>query len=69
MDYSLILNNVSKHISLNNEEKEYFFSKLELVRVKRNAFLVRKGEECPNSSIFSASFIKCLMEYFGRYDF
>ena len=44
MDYSLILNNVSKHISLNHEEKECFFSKLELVRVKRNEFLVRKGD-------------------------
>lgn len=44
MDFSLILDNVSKHISLDNEEQEYFTSLLEMQKVKRKAFLVRKGE-------------------------
>lgn len=44
MDYSLILSNVSKHISLDDEESEYFVSLLEEVNIKRKEFLVRKGE-------------------------
>lgn len=44
MDYSLILENVGKHILLNPEEEDYFVSLLETREVKRKHFLVRKGE-------------------------
>ncbi|ELR70215.1 cAMP-binding protein [Fulvivirga imtechensis AK7] len=44
MDFSLIIDNINKHISLNSEEQDYFTSLLEVQQVKRRAFLVRKGE-------------------------
>jgi len=44
MDYTLILNNINKHFSINSEEKEYFTSLLDFVSVKRKEFLVRKDE-------------------------
>ena len=44
MDYSLILKNVNRHVSLESDEIDYFTSLLELRTVKRKEFLVSEGD-------------------------
>ncbi|PWT73446.1 MAG: hypothetical protein C5B59_13385 [Bacteroidetes bacterium] len=46
MEYQLILQNVSKHISLQENERNYFFSILELKEVKRKDLLLREQQIC-----------------------
>lgn len=50
MNTDLILNNVSKHISLNDKEKHFFISLLEQKTLKRKEFLLREGEVCKYST-------------------
>jgi CRP-like cAMP-binding protein len=42
----LILSNICKYISLNNEEKKHFLSLLEEEHIVRNRFILRHGELC-----------------------
>jgi len=44
MDSNLILQNLSKHIELTDEEKEIFCSSLKIKKVKRHHFLGEAGE-------------------------
>ena len=46
MDFSLILNNVSKHITLSKEEEVFFTSLLQNSKLKRKAFLLHEGDIC-----------------------
>lgn len=46
MNYELILQNITKHISLDSAETELFTSILEHTKVKRKGFLLRQGEVC-----------------------
>jgi CRP-like cAMP-binding protein len=48
--YNLILNNVCRHIQLNDAEKEIFISRLETRELKRRQFLLSEGEVCKYSS-------------------
>lgn len=46
MKSDLILSSIYKHISLSNEEKEYFLSLLEEENLCKNEFVLRQGESC-----------------------
>ena len=46
MDFSLILNNVSKHITLSKEEEDFFTSLLQHSKLKRKEFLLHEGDIC-----------------------
>ncbi|MBI3883204.1 MAG: Crp/Fnr family transcriptional regulator [Sphingobacteriales bacterium] len=49
MDHSLILDNISKHISLNENELQFFVSLLENKKVKAKKDLLSEGEICKHS--------------------
>lgn len=42
----LLIQNISKHITLSNKEMEYFYSLFKKKEVKKKNFLMRKGEIC-----------------------
>ncbi|HEU4471840.1 MAG TPA: Crp/Fnr family transcriptional regulator [Flavisolibacter sp.] len=44
--YELILQNVSRHISLTEEEKEHFLSLLQPRKLRRHQYLVQAGDPC-----------------------
>ena len=46
MDFSLILNNVSKHITLSKEEEDFFTSLIQHSKLKRKEFLLHEGDIC-----------------------
>jgi len=50
LNHKLILNNISKHISLDKEEEKFFISLLESRKVKRKEFLLQSGDVCRNSA-------------------
>lgn len=50
MNHKLILNNISKHISLDKEEEKFFISLLESRKVKRKEFLLQTGDICRHSA-------------------
>lgn len=50
MSYELILQNVAKHIRLDNAETDFFTSLLEYKAIKRKGFLLRRGEACKTES-------------------
>jgi CRP-like cAMP-binding protein len=45
MDYSHVLRNISKHITLNKEEVNYFTSLLKYKEVNRKDFLLKEGQQ------------------------
>ena len=60
MDFDLILRNVSKHITLNSRESDYFISLLEPKKAVRNEFLLHEGEVCRHSAFVTHG---CLYGY------
>ena len=46
MDYSLVLNNISKHIMLDADETAYFTSLLKYKDVRKKEFLLKEGQTC-----------------------
>jgi CRP-like cAMP-binding protein len=44
MDYTLILQNVTRHISLSKKEEEYFISLLQERKLKKKQFIVHENE-------------------------
>ena len=50
MNTDLIVNNVCKHIQLNEKEKNFFLSKLEPRTFKRKEVYLHAGEVCKNSA-------------------
>jgi CRP-like cAMP-binding protein len=60
MPFDLLLNNISKHIQLNDKEKEVFLDYLKLKNIKKKEFLLSEGEVC-RYSIFVTS--GCLRGY------
>ena len=46
VDYSSVLKNVEKHISLNTEEVTYFASLLRYKKFSKNELLLREGQSC-----------------------
>jgi len=60
METSLIIKNVSKHISLNPSEIKYFTSLLEHQKFDRKEFLVKKGEVASHTNFITHG---CLRNY------
>jgi CRP-like cAMP-binding protein len=60
MPLDLLLNNISKHIQLNEREKEVFLAYLKPKNIKKKEFLLSEGEVC-RYSIFVTS--GCLRGY------
>src|SRR5215213_367145 len=56
----LILQNVSKHISLTDEEKEYFTSILQSKKLRKHQYLVQAGEQCRYECFVNKG---CLRQY------
>jgi CRP/FNR family transcriptional regulator, anaerobic regulatory protein len=50
MAYDLIIKNITKHITLNKEEKNYFISLLREEEIKKKEFVLREGQPCKNIS-------------------
>lgn len=46
MDYSLILHNISKHITLTEKETSYFTSLLEFKKIKAKKTILQEGDVC-----------------------
>jgi CRP-like cAMP-binding protein len=60
MSEDLILKNISRHINLNQQEVEFFFSVLQSKTIRKKEFLLRPGEIC-RYQIFVAK--GCLRNY------
>ncbi|PTQ99975.1 CRP-like cAMP-binding protein [Mucilaginibacter yixingensis] len=60
MSFQLILDNVSKHIQLTDEEKEHFTSLLKPFKLKRKQFLMHDGDVCKQSAFVTSG---CLRSY------
>ncbi|QHT70148.1 Crp/Fnr family transcriptional regulator [Rhodocytophaga rosea] len=60
MDYSLILKNIAKHISLTEEEESYFTAHLQPLMIRRKQFLLHRGEICKYSAFVNMG---CLRGY------
>jgi CRP-like cAMP-binding protein len=58
MNIDLVLQNVSKHISLDEREKEYFSSLLEPRSLKRRQMLLNEGEVCRHSTFVTMGCLK-----------
>jgi len=50
MTHNLILTNIAKHISLDNEELSYFVSLLRPEEISKKDFILREGQICKNIS-------------------
>jgi CRP-like cAMP-binding protein len=48
--YKSILQNISKHITLENEEQDYFIGLLTFREVKRKTLILKEGQVCNNLS-------------------
>jgi CRP-like cAMP-binding protein len=60
MNFDLILRNITKHISLNSREKDYFCSLLEPKSIRRKEYLLHEGEVCRYASFVTRG---CLYGY------
>ncbi|GAA5093343.1 hypothetical protein GCM10023210_23730 [Chryseobacterium ginsengisoli] len=66
-DFDLIIKNVERFITLNEEEKQLFISYLRIVKVKKKQFIVQPGFPCHNRSyIVSGSFQTYLLDGNGQ---
>ncbi len=60
MDHTLILKNISKHITLTKAEQDYFVSLLDSKQIKAKHFLLKAGEICKESAFVTEG---CLRGY------
>jgi CRP-like cAMP-binding protein len=58
--YELIINNVRKHIQLNQDEQEYFLAQLTPFKIKRKQLYLHRGEICKQSTFVISG---CLRGY------
>ncbi len=61
MDFTLLFSNLSKHISLTEEEKEFFSSLLRSRSLVKGEFLLREGEVCKYETFITRG---CLVSYY-----
>ncbi|MEO5783285.1 MAG: Crp/Fnr family transcriptional regulator [Ginsengibacter sp.] len=60
MNTDLILKNISKHITLDKKEEEFFISILHFKKLKRKEFLLKAGEVCKTENFVTKG---CLRTY------
>jgi CRP-like cAMP-binding protein len=58
MPFDLLLNNISKYIQLNNEEKETFMDYLQPKKIKRKEFFLNEGEVCKYSAFVTSGCLR-----------
>lgn len=58
MDTDLLLKNIEKHIQLDPDEKDFFLSLLHPKRLKRQEFLLHRGEICQMESFVSKGCVR-----------
>jgi CRP-like cAMP-binding protein len=58
MDTHLILENISKHISLTQAEEDYFISLLQVERYKSMQYLLKEGGICKNISFINKGYCR-----------
>ncbi|MBT1703948.1 Crp/Fnr family transcriptional regulator [Chryseosolibacter indicus] len=58
MNTELILKNVSKHITLNDAERQFFLSMLESRFIKRKELHLKEGEVCKHSTFIVSGALK-----------
>jgi CRP-like cAMP-binding protein len=58
MAYDLILQNIAKHISLSEEEKNYFTGLLKAETIKKKTFVLREGHLCNNIYYVSSGMLR-----------
>jgi CRP-like cAMP-binding protein len=61
MKPDLLLKNISKHISLTADEKEFFISLLKTKSIKKGEYLLRQGDVCKHESFVIKG---CLKSYY-----
>ena len=61
MKPDLLLKNISKHISLTVDEKEFFISLLKTKSIKKGEYLLRQGDVCKHESFVIKG---CLKSYY-----
>ncbi len=59
--FSLIQNNIAKHIQLNDEEFSYFTSSLKRKHLRKKQFLLEEGEVCNHECFVNSG---CLRQYY-----
>lgn len=64
MEHELVLKNVAKHISLNEEETAYFLSLLKHQDVAKKDFILKEGQLCRNISFVNSGILRAY--YAGR---
>ncbi len=60
MHTNIILNNITKHIQISEQEQEYFLSLLQEKTVKKKQLILRDGEICKHSAFIVSG---CLRAY------
>lgn len=60
MDFSLIISNISKHITLSKKEEFFFASLLQVSKLKRKQLLLHEGDVCNNITFVVSG---CLKSY------
>jgi CRP-like cAMP-binding protein len=58
----LLISNISRHISLTPEEKEFFISLLKSRSIKSGEFLIREGDTCKYESFVTSGCLKAYHE-------
>ncbi|HKX86025.1 MAG TPA: Crp/Fnr family transcriptional regulator [Flavobacterium sp.] len=53
MDTTIILQNISKHITLTDEEQSYFFSLLKEKKFKNKQYITKEGDVCKHISFIN----------------
>ena len=64
MTHHLILSNITKHISPDKEETEYFISLLEYKEIAKKDFLLKEGQVCKNISYVHSGALRAY--YLGK---
>lgn len=58
MEHDLVLKNISKHISLNEDETAYFLSLLKHQDVAKKYFILKEGQLCRNISFVNSGILR-----------
>lgn len=58
MQHHLILNNVAKHVSLNEEEAAFFIDLLQQQEVAKKDFILKEGQLCKNISYVNSGTLR-----------
>jgi len=58
MPYELILNNIARHIALDEEEKAHFITLLKPLQVLKNDFILKQGQVCKSITFVHSGILR-----------